>query len=301
MKQKKPLKMKMSLSRRIFLVVNTLFCVAVAFVCLMPVVHILAVSLSSKGAVFSGKVSFLPKEFTLDAYNIVVRDAQFFVSYRNSFIRTALGWAISLPLMSLAAYPLSLSRTRFPAKPFFTWFFMITILFGGGMIPTYLVVSSLGLIDTIWSLVLVDAVPVFNVILMMNFMKSLPDSLLEAAYLDGAGHVQTLVRVVLPLSKASIATVSLFVILAHWNAWFDGMIYIKSQNLKPLQTYLRSIVIVDSSVGDGSSLLEDIVANVTADSANGAKIFLAMLPILCVYPFFQKYFAKGIMRGSTKE
>lgn len=293
--------MKMSVSRRIFLVCNTVFCIAVAVLCILPVVHILAVSLSSKGAVFSGHVAFWPVEFNLDAYKLVVRDIQFFISYRNSFIRAALGWAISVPLMALAAYPLSMPKSRFPAKPIFTWFFMFTILFSGGMIPTYLVVSKLGLLNTIWSLVLVDAVPVFNMILMMNYMKSLPDSLLEAAYLDGAGHLQTLVRVVLPLSKASVATVSLFVILSHWNAWFDGMIYIKDQNLKPLQTYLRSIVIVDDRIAESSALLEDIVANVTADSANGAKIFLAILPILCVYPFFQKHFAKGIMRGSTKE
>lgn len=178
---------------------------------------------------------------------------------------------------------------------------MITILFNGGMIPTYLVVSELGLIDTIWSLLLVNSVPVFNVILVMNFMKALPESISEAAYIDGAGHFVNLFQIILPLSKPSLATVSLFVILDHWNAWFDGMIYIKNQNLKPLQTYLRSIVIVDSRVADSSSMIEDIVANVAADAANGAKIFLAMVPILCLYPFFQKYFAKGIVRGSTKE
>ena len=206
-----------------------------------------------------------------------------------------------MPLTVLAAYPLSLRKRQFPARQIFVWYFMITILFNGGMIPTYLVVSELGLIDTIWSLLLVNSVPVFNVILVMNFMKALPESISEAAYIDGAGHFVNLFQIILPLSKPSLATVSLFVILDHWNAWFDGMIYIKNQNLKPLQTYLRSIVIVDSRVADSSSMIEDIVANVAADAANGAKIFLAMVPILCLYPFFQKYFAKGIVRGSTKE
>ena len=292
---------KESFGRRLFMACNTIFCSLTGIICILPVVHILAVSLSSKNAVFSGQVTFWPVEFTWDAYNIVVRDFQFFISYRNSIIRVLLGWLISMPLTVLAAYPLSLRKSQFPARQIFVWYFMITILFNGGMIPTYLVVSELGLIDTIWSLLLVNSVPVFNVILVMNFMKALPESISEEAYIDGAGHFVNLVRIILPLSKPSLATVSLFVILDHWNAWFDGMIYIKNQNLKPLQTYLRSIVIVDSRVADSSSMIEDIVANVAADAANGAKIFLAMVPILCLYPFFQKYFAKGIVRGSTKE
>ena len=291
---------KESYGRKAFMVCNTVFCSLVGIVCILPVIHILAVSLSSKNSVFSGLVTFWPVEFTWDAYHMVIRDFQFFISYRNSIIRVILGWLISMPLTVLAAYPLSLRKRQFPARQIFVWYFMITILFNGGMIPTYLVVSELGLIDTIWSLLLVNSVPVFNVILVMNFMKALPESISEAAYIDGAGHFVNLFQIILPLSKPSLATVSLFVILDHWNAWFDGMIYIKNQNLKPLQTYLRSIVIVDSRVADSSSMIEDIVANVAADAANGAKIFLAMVPILCLYPFFQKYFAKGITVGAVK-
>ena len=135
----------------------------------------------------------------------------------------------------------------------------------------------------------------------MNFMKGLPEALSESAFIDGAGHFTTLLRIILPLCKPAIATISLFIILQHWNAWFDGMLYIKNQALKPLQTYLRSVVIVDSQVGDSNVYLEDLIANATADGSNGAKIFLALAPIMCVYPFLQKHFAKGLVRGSVKE
>ncbi len=168
------------------------------------------------------------------------------------------------------------------------------------MIPTYLVVRSVGLLDSIWSLLLPCAVNTYNIILMMNFMKGLPEALSESAFIDGAGHFRTMASIIVPLCLPSVATISLFIVLQHWNAWFDGMIYITDLNLKPLQTYLRSIIIVDSSV-EANISMEDALENVTADGANGAKIFLAMLPIMCIYPFLQKHFAKGIVRGSVKE
>jgi putative aldouronate transport system permease protein len=262
--------------------------------------HVFAVSLSSKNAVFSGHVSFWPVEFHLNSYIIVIRDQQFFMSYFVSIRRAMLGWVIQLTMTVLAAYPLYLKRSTFPAQPFFIWYFLITMFFSGGLIPTYLVVQATGLINTIWALVLPTAVPIFYIILMKNFMKGIPDSLMESAFIDGAGHMTTLLRIILPLSKACVATVSLFCILGHWNAWFDGMIYIKSMPLKPLQTYLRSIIIVDAAIADSALDMEDIIANVTADSANGAKIFLALIPIMCIYPFLQKHFAKGIVLGSVK-
>lgn len=293
--------LKKSPARSAFLVFNYTFCALVAFLCVVPVIHVLAVSFSSKDPVLSGKVTFWPKQFTLDSYRVIVRDGAFFTSYFVSFRRVIIGLCVNTAMNVLAAYPLSLSQTRFPARKFFTWYFMGTILFSGGMIPTYLVVKNTGLYDTIWSLILPGAVPVFNVILMMNFMKGLPEAISEASYIDGAGHMQTLVRIIIPLCKPSIATVSLFTVLSHWNAWFDGMIYIKDAALKPLQTYLRSIIIVDTSIADMAVELEDIIANVNSDSTNGAKIFLAMLPVLVFYPFVQKHFAKGIVRGSVKD
>lgn len=290
-----------SISRRIFVVCNYIFCILLGVVCIAPVVHIIALSFSSIDAVVSNHVSFWPVGFNMDNYNIVVRDRQFFVSYGVTFLRAAIGLVFGLAVTVLAAYPMAQSRFKFPARKLFVIFFMGTMLFSGGMIPNYLAVKNAGILDTIWALIFPCSLSTYNIVLMMNFMKGLPDSISESAFLDGAGHFTTLTRIILPLCKPSIATISLFIIMAHWNAWFDGMVYINNMDLKPLQTYLRSIVIVDASVGDSAVYLEDLIANATSDGANGAKIFLAMIPVLCFYPFFQKYFAKGIVRGSVKE
>ena len=290
-----------SLSRQIFVVANYIFCIFLAVACVAPVIHILAVSFSSIDAVVSNYVSFWPVGFNMDNYNIVIRDQQFFISYGVTFLRAGVGLVFGLVMTILAAYPMSQSRFKFPARKYFVVFFMGTMLFTGGMIPKYLVVKDVGILNTLWALILPCSLSTYNMVLMMNFMKGIPDSISESAFLDGAGHFTTLTRIILPLCKPSIATISLFIIMQHWNAWFDGMVYIKDMSLKPLQTYLRSVVIVDASVGDSAVYLEDMIANATADGANGAKIFLAMIPVLCFYPFFQKYFAKGIVRGSVKE
>ena len=293
--------LKENLGRRVFVRFNYIFCILVGFICIIPVLHVFALSFSSQNAVFSGHVSLLPVEFTLDNYNLVVRDMQFYKAYLVSIIRCILGLSVSLFLIVLAAYPMSLRRTMFPARSFFVYFFLITMIFNGGMIPTFIVVKAVGLMDSIWALVLPVAVNTYFLILLMNFMKSLPESLTESAFIDGAGHWRALYKIVFPLCKPSVATISLFIILLHWNSWFDGSIYIQTPDLKPLQTYLRSIIIVDATLYDQAGYLEDIMGNVSADGANGAKIFLAMLPIMCIYPFLQKHFAKGIIRGSVKE
>ncbi len=290
-----------SFSRKFFLKFNTFICILIGIICIAPVVHILAISFSSIDAVYSNHVTFWPISFNLDNYTIVVRDAQFFRSYFITFVRAALGLSFGIVMTVLAAYPMSQSKFKFQARGIFVVFFMGTMLFDGGMIPKYLAVKQSGVLDTIWALILPCSLNTYFIILLMNFMKGLPDSITESAFLDGAGHFKTLTRIVLPLCKPSIATVSLFIIMLHWNSWFDGMVYITNMSLKPLQTYLRSVVIVDSTIGDSSMYLEDLIANATADGSNGAKIFLAMIPVLCFYPFFQKYFAKGIVRGSVKE
>ncbi|MEN6313811.1 MAG: carbohydrate ABC transporter permease [Clostridiaceae bacterium] len=288
------------IGRRIFVIVNYIFCISVAIVCILPVMHLLAVSLSSKNEVVSGRVAFWPVAFTLDSYRYVLQDAQYFLSFFMSIKRAALGWFVQMVMTVLAAYPLSLRKNVFPARQIFIWYFVVTMFFSGGLVPNYLVVESTGINDTIWALVLPSAVPIFNIILMKNFIKELPDSLMESAFIDGANHFTTLFRIVIPLCKAAIATISLFSILYHWNAWFDGMIYIKNMALKPLQTYLRSVIIADSSVSDESEALEEIMKNISPDSVSGAKIFFALIPIMCIYPFLQKYFTKGIVMGSVK-
>lgn len=292
-------KRKESISRQVFVVCNYIMCFLAGLICLLPLVHILSVSLSSKLAVFSGNVVFTPVDFTVDNYRFVMRDSQFFRAYGVTILRTVLGWMVSMVMLVLAAYPLSLPKRRFGANTFFTWYFVVIMLFSGGMIPTYLVVNATGLIDTIWALVIPGALSAFNLILMKNYFKALPEALSEAAYIDGAGHMTTLVKIIIPLSLPALASISLFVIMNHWNAYFDGMIYIRDENLKPLQTYLRSVIIVAPSPDDAASV-ESLEQNLTPDATNGAKIFLGLLPIMTLYPFFQKHFAKGIIRGGVK-
>jgi putative aldouronate transport system permease protein len=198
----------------------------------------------------------------------------------------------------LAAYPISQSRLRFRARSFYTWFFLIAVLFNGGLIPTYLVVLRTGLINSIWALVLPGAVPLFEVILMQNFMKTLPDEIKESAAIDGAGQWRILLQIVLPLCQVSIATISLFLVVNNWNAWYDGMLYINDNARFPLQTYLRTIIVqADLNQLTDVNSLAKLVATGGADAA---KIFIAMLPIMVVYPFAQKHFVKGIVMGSVK-
>jgi putative aldouronate transport system permease protein len=227
-----------------------------------------------------------------------MKEWNFYASFGVSVARTVLALALQLTMTVLASYPISLGKGKFRFRSFFTWYFLIAVLFSGGLIPTYLVVKYTGLIDSIWSLVLPGAVPLFYVILMQNFMKNLPEEIKESAAMDGAGHFLVLSRIVLPLCQVSIATISLFIIVDNWNAWFDGMIYINNNAKFPLQTYLRSVIIVpDLTQVTDLNTLSKLVASGGADAA---KIFLAMLPILIVYPFAQKHFVKGIVLGSVK-
>ena len=186
----------------------------------------------------------------------------------------------------------------------FSWFFVVTILFSGGLIPTYMVVKYTGLMDTIWALVLPGAVQVFNMLVVMNYMRSLPKELEEAAYIDGAGHFQTLFNVILPVCTPTLATVTLFSFVGHWNSWYDGMIYMNTVDKYPLQTYLQTIVINPEAFFRNATNISAELGNflnlVSARTTNAAQLFLATIPILCVYPFLQKYFVKGVMIGSLK-
>lgn len=293
-----PNSIKPTPARKAFVIVNYIFCIFIGVICLVPVLHVFALSFSSKLEVMSGHVGLLPKGFTLENYRIVMRDMQFFRSYGVTIFRSAVGWAVSIVLVVLASYPLAQRESSFPARKYIVVYFMIAMVFNGGMIPTYLVVSGVGLIDSIWALIFPCAISIYNITLMMNFIKALPDSLQESAFIDGANHFIVLVKIILPLCLPSIATISLFIVMGHWNAWFDGSIYIRNPELKPLQTYLRSFIVADAA--DVVSNLEDAEDLISSDASNGAKIFLTMLPILCVYPFLQKYFAKGLVRGSVK-
>ena len=202
-------------------------------------------------------------------------------------------------LIILTAYPLTKSDTKLTGRSFYTWFFFITMLVSGGMIPNFVLVGQLGLRDNILSLILPGALPVFNLVLMINFFRQVPIEMEEAAMIDGASHVKILAQIYVPLSKAAMATISLFCMVNHWNAWFDGMIYMKSPEKLPLQTYLRNVILkmdMSQMTGDDYGLLQ-MLSN---DSIKCTQIVVAVIPILCVYPFLQKYFVKGIVLGGVK-
>lgn len=289
---------KESTGRIIFIIFNYVFCVLIALVCILPLVHIFAISLSSDVAVNAGLVKLLPVDFTFASYDYILNEPKFFTAMLVSFKRVILGLSISMFVTVLAAYPLSKAKRQFGARQFYVWYFMVAMLINGGLIPNYLVISNLGLMDTIWALVLPSSVNVFNVILLQNYIKSLPEEIMESAFVDGAGHWKTLWKIVLPLCKPVLATLVLFVAVAHWNSWFDGLIYMDHTANYPLQSYLQTIVVeIDM---DLIQSVDDTILNITQKSSKSAQIFLAMLPILCVYPFLQKYFTNGIVMGSVK-
>jgi len=291
--------MKISLGEKIFLSINTIFLIVVALLCLAPLWHVLAVSFSANDMVTAGEVTFWPRNFTLVAYEYILENKLFWNGMWNSFIRIILGVSLNLLLAVLAGYPLSKERSRFKARTVYAWFLFMTMLFGGGLIPWYMTIRELGLLDSIWALVLPGAVPVFLVLLMLNFFRGIPKELEEAALIDGSGQWRLLFQIYLPLSKPALATIAVYAILSHWNSWFDGLILMSDPNRYPLITYLQTAVINVNY--DSLSEQEIIKMAMLGERTNkAAQIFLGSLPIILCYPFFQKYFTKGLVVGSVK-
>lgn len=274
----------------------------VCLTCVLPFVNLLAVSFSGSTAVSAGKVGFIPVDFTLASYKYLLEDGRFFRSMFVSFERVILGTALNLILSVLTAYPLSRPKGVLFGRGFYVVFFVITMLIGGGMIPSYLLVSSLGLRDTIWSLILPGALPVSNMIILMNFIRGLPIELDEAASIDGANPMQILVKIILPLLKPSLATIGLFCMVGHWNDWFSGMIYMNDPNKYPLQTYMQSLLknFETLLISDSTHDIRSLLSMMNARTGRAAQMFLGALPIMIVYPFLQKYFTKGLTLGSVK-
>jgi len=292
---------KNSFGKRAFDWANYAFLGGAALLCLLPLVHVLAVSFSASSAATAGFVKLWPVDFTLASYEYALSKPQFIDSFLVSLERVALGAFINMTLTVLIAYPLSKERRQFRWRSAYAWFFVVTILFSGGLIPVFMVVKQLGLLDSIWALVLPGAVPVFNVILLLNFMRSQPKELYEAAFVDGAGHWSVLWRIAVPLAKPALATLLLFICVGHWNSWFDGLIYMNKPEHFPLQTYLQSVVINrDPSLMTTTEELKTL-SQISDQTTKAAQIFLASLPILLLYPFLQKHFIQGITLGSVKE
>lgn len=288
-----------SSSRKIFLVFVYIFLALSAILCILPIVNVLAVSFSSRAAAAAGYVKLWPVGFTTSSYHYALSKQEFIAAFVISIKRVLLGYTVNMLMAITVAYPLSKEKRNFHWRDVYAWFFIVTMLFSGGLIPTYMTISKLGLLDKIWALVLPGAVPVFNVILLMNFFRELPSEIEEAAYIDGANNFTALVKIYLPLSLPALATISLFTLVGHWNAWFDGLIYMNSQSNYPLQSYLQTIIITfDNSTITAASEL--YMSDVSDRTFKAAQVFLAAAPILAVYPFLQKYFMKGLVMGSVK-
>ncbi len=288
-----------SLGRRIYLWINAVVLLLVAALCLVPILHVIALSFSKSSSVMAGHVTLFPVNATLSSYKLLMQRPDFFASFRVSLRRVLLGVTVNMALIMLTAYPLSKKKDQFHGRTAYAWYMILTIIFSGGLIPTYMVVKQMGLINSVWSMVLPGAIPVWNTVLMMNFYRNLPREIEESAFIDGANHLVVLTRLYIPLSAPAVATIALFSIVGHWNSWFDGLIYLNTPSLYPLQTFLYMI---DSSVTLGATTSENVeyMREISDRTLRSAQIVIAMVPVLIAYPFLQKYFTKGIVMGSVK-
>ena len=277
-----------------------LVAVIAAIVCIFPVLHCIAISFSSAAAAEAGYVTVFPVDFDLTAYKKLLEERAFFTAFGVSVKRVLLGGSINMILIVLMAYPMSKDKRAFPQRNIYMWFMVFTMLFGGGTIPWYITIKNYGLLDTIWALVLPGAVSVYNIILMMNFFKGIPKELEEAAMMDGAGPLTILLKVFLPISLPGLATVGLFVILSHWNSYFDGIILMNSTKNMPLQSYVQQFVVSVEQTNNMTT--EELIelSKMSSKTLNSAKIVVTMVPVLIVYPFLQKYFTKGLVMGAVK-
>ena len=292
---------KESISRKTFNIFNIILLFIVALSAILPIVHIFAVSLSSPAAATGGLVGLWPVDLNFAAYEFLVSRWTFFRSIGVSLIRVLMGTSLNMVLVVLAAYPMSKSKKEFPARNFYMIFFAITMFIGGGLIPTFMLINNLNMLDTIWALVLPGALNVWWMVMMMNFMRGIPKELEEAARIDGASYWTILLRVVIPVSLPSLATILLFSIIGHWNAWFDGMIYMNDVANHPMATYLATQVMAGGQ--SRANLTPDQMAALAAlsdQTVSAAQLFISILPILLIYPFLQKFFIKGIVVGSVK-
>jgi putative aldouronate transport system permease protein len=282
---------------RIFSVFNYVLLGTISIVCLLPLYHLLMVSLSSTAPANAGLVTFWPVGFTFEAYTKTFDNINFLTSLWVSVKRTILGTMLALIVNAIAAYALSKDTRVFRARNFYLWYFVVTMLFTGGLIPSYILILKLGLMNKLFALILPGLVAVYNIILLLNFFRSVPKELEEAAFIDGAGHLRSFFSIYLPISLPAIATIALFTMVGHWNAYFDGLIYMKGSENLPLASFMQTVIVG----GDMTSFDPSVIANKSQRTIRASQIFIGALPILIVYPFLQRFFVKGIVIGAVKE
>jgi putative aldouronate transport system permease protein len=283
---------------RLFDIFNYVFLTGFTILCVLPFIHIIAVSFSATAPSMGGFVTFWPIGFNLENYQKILNAAAFQSSFMISVERTLLGTAINIGVLILVAYPLSKTSEQLKGRSIIMSVFLFAMLFSGGLIPTFLVVRALGLMDKIWALILPGALNIWSLFLLINFFRDVPKELEEAALIDGATHWQILYHVFLPISLPALATLTLFAAVGHWNAWFDGAIYMTRSELYPLQTFLRTVVVqLDLS---RLGINPNDLAQLSNRSLKSAQIVVTILPILFVYPFLQRYFITGLKLGAVK-
>ena len=287
-----------SAGSRVFTGLNAFVLILITLITFYPLYYVLITSISNGMMVMQGKVRLYPIGVTFDSYKSITSDPQLFRSLWNSVLYTVVGTLINIIMSCLCAFPLS--RRTFSGKKFFTGMIVVTMFFSGGMIPSYLVVKELGLMDTMWAIVLPVAINTYNMIIIRTSFQSLPESLFESAQLDGANDFTILFRIALPLSKAVLATMVLFYSVSHWNSYFSAMLYLDSKDKYPLQIILRNKLISGLFSEEASQSGGSTSFTVTDSTLRAAVIMFTTLPILVVYPFVQKYFVKGVMIGSLK-
>ncbi|MFD0717281.1 carbohydrate ABC transporter permease [Paenibacillus sp. GCM10027626] len=285
-------------SNRTFKVFNMMLMCFIALICIYPFLYILALSLSDSSEVLSGKVSIYPKGFNLTAYQMILQHPNFLSGYKNTVLYTVVGTAIGLFMTIICAYPLS--KKHLKGKGIILGMILFSMLFSGGLIPSFLLVKGLGLYDSIWAIVIPGAISPFNMIIMRTFFQTIPDSLEESAAIDGLNPIQILIKIVLPLSKPIIATIGLFSAVYFWNDWFYSMIYLSDNSKYPVMMFLRNIVAGAELAAREGGMRDSSSLNVVSSTLRSATIMMVTLPILLSYPFVQKYFVKGMMIGSIK-
>ena len=289
------MKIKKSPADHVFNAVNLLIMLFVLVVTLYPFWYVLVGSVSSMGHLIKNGFILWPDGLHLDAYEQVFRNDLIPTAYRNTLIVTFGGTALSMLLTIMGGFALSIRRLPFRTP--ITLFFVFTMMFGGGLVPTFLVVSRLGMVDTLFALIVPGAISTYNMILMRNFFQSVPESLYEAASIDGETLPGYVFHILLPLSGAAIATITLFYAVGYWNDYFSSIIYIRNNRLWPMQTVLRQVL---QTAQMNTMMYDDAKKGVAPETMKDAMIVVTMIPILCVYPFVQKYFVKGVMVGSLK-
>jgi putative aldouronate transport system permease protein len=294
MPKKSLIKTKFDLVDLILFVLLTLW----GFVIFLPFLNMVAISFTSYKEYLESPLLIFPKTVDFKAYKEIFQDNRVWNGYRNTFFIILIGVPLSLFLCSTAGY--ALSRGNFPGRRIVFYLILFTMIFNGGIVPLYLVVRSLKLTNTLWSVILTGAMNTFYMILMYNFFSTLPESLVESAKLDGAGDWTIMFKIILPLSLPIIATLTLFFTVDKWNEYFNAMIFIRRGTLQPLQTVLRAIVIDAQTSTDVSASFTQVIDRTNTQGIKMAAVMVTMVPIMCIYPFLQKHFAKGILIGAIK-